>query len=197
MSKIQLLITLTAKNGLLRSRDLAAQGIPRSYLQRFCQQGLLKRVGWGLYAPVHAETTEYLSLQQVAKRVPHGVIALLSALEFHHLTTELPREIWIAIGPQAQIPRFQYPPLRVVRFSGVALTHGVEEHKIDGVVLRVTSKAKTVADCFKYRHKIGLDVALEAMRDYVRGRGSMDALWAAATACRVNNVMQPYLEAMV
>lgn len=197
MSKIQLLRSLAEQNGLIQPKDLDARGIPRSYLQRLCDEGVLQRLERGVYTAVTAEPTEHFSLRQAAKKVPHGVIALLSALQFHQLTTQLPSEVWVAIGPKARPPKISYPPLRIVRFSERALTYGVEEHMLDSVAVRITSKAKTVADCFKFRNKIGLDVALEAMRDYVRARGSMDELWQAAIVCRVNKVMRPYLEAIV
>ena len=130
------------------------------------------------------------------KLVPRGVICLLSALQFHDLTTQAPFEVWMAIDVRARRPRRKTPPLRIVRFSGEALTAGVETHKVEGVPVRVYGPAKTVADCFKYRNKIGLDVALEALRDYRREHpGGMDELWHFARICRVANVMRPYLEA--
>jgi predicted transcriptional regulator of viral defense system len=124
------------------------------------------------------------------------VICLLSALQFHDLTTQAPFEVWMAIDVRARRPRGKAPPLRIVRFSGKALTAGVETHRIEGVRVRVYGPAKTVADCFKYRNKIGLDVALEALRDYRRAHpGGLDELWKFAQICRVANVMRPYLEA--
>ena len=130
--------------------------------------------------------------------MPRGVVCLLSALRFHGLTTQSPFEVWLAIGGKDWQPRVEYPPLRVLRFAKAALVEGVEEHTIQGVKVRVTSPARTVADCFKYRHKIGLDVALEALRDCWRQRrATMDELWRAAAVCRVANVMRPYLESLV
>ena len=134
----------------------------------------------------------------VAKRAPGAIICLVSALLFHDLTTQLPGEIWIAIAESARRPRFGYPPLRVVRFSGKALTDGVETYPIEGVDVRVTSIGKTLADCFKYRNKIGMDVALEALREAWRGRRvTMDDMVRCARVCRVERVMRPYLEALV
>ena len=160
-------------------------------------QGELERVGRGLYVPTNARATVHHTLVEAAKRVPHGVVCLPSALQFHHLTTQSPHEVWLAIDVKARKPKTDWPRLRIVRFSGVALRFGVEEHEIEGVVVRVTSKEKTVADCFKYRNKLGLDVALEALRDYLRSkRRSVDALMEAAVASRVTNVMRPYLEAL-
>src|SRR3974390_771864 len=130
-----------------------------------------------------------------AKRVPHGVVCLLSALRFHVLTTQMPFEVWLAIDPKARLPQTENPPLRIVRFSGAALTYGAAPHTIEGVTVRITTPAKTVADCFKYRNKIGLDVALEALRDCYRQRkATMDELYLAAKVCRVARVIRPYLE---
>lgn len=183
--------------GVLRPRDLDPYGIPRSYLTRLERVGRLQRVGRGLYALPDAVPTEHRALAEVAKRVPAGVICLLSALRFHELTTQAPHEVWLAIDRKARRPRVHYPPLRIVRFSGAALHEGIEIHMLEGVKTRVFSPAKTVADCFKYRNKIGLDVSIEALRECRRSqRCSMDELWRYAGICRVRNVMRPYLEAV-
>ncbi len=137
------------------------------------------------------------TLAEVALLVPKGVICLLSALRFHDLTTQAPFEVWVAIANNAAEPRLEYPPLRVVRFSDAVLHEGVELHIVDGVPVHVTGVAKTVVDCFKYRNKIGLDVALEALREAWRAkRTTSDELWDYATLCRVANVMRPYLESL-
>ena len=130
--------------------------------------------------------------------MPHGVICLLSALRFHEMTTQAPFEIWLAIDRKARLPRLEHPPLRIVRFPAPALAEGVETHEIEGVPVRITTPARTVVDCFVYRHKVGLDVALEALRDcWRRRRATMDELHRAAQARRMANVMRPYLEAIV
>ncbi|HKI33409.1 MAG TPA: type IV toxin-antitoxin system AbiEi family antitoxin domain-containing protein [Gemmataceae bacterium] len=184
--------------GVLRPRDLKALGLPREHLRRLQQRGLVRRVSRGLYIAADADLTEKETLLEACKRVPRGVLCLLSALRFHGLTTQSPFEVWLAIGGKDWQPRVEYPPLRVLRFARAALVEGVEEHRIHGVTVRVTSPARTVADCFKYRHKIGLDVALEALRDCWRQRrATMDELWQAAAVCRVANVMRPYLESLV
>lgn len=189
-------LRLVRRAGILRPRDLDAYGIARTYLQRLERRGLLERAGRGLYRLPSADVTEHHGLAAACKLVPRGVICLLSALQFHDLTTQAPFEVWMAIDVRARRPRGKTPPLRIVRFSGKALTTGVEAHKIEGVTVRVYGPAKTVADCFKYRNKIGLDVALEALRDYRRQHpGGMDELWRLARICRVSNVMRPYLEA--
>ena len=191
------LMKLVRKVGILRPRDLQAHGIPRVYLRMAVDQGAIIRVGRGLYIPKGAKPTEHHSLAQAAKRVPKGVVCLLSALRFHDLTTQSPFEVWLAIGEKSRLPRFDTPSLRIVRFSGRALTYGVQEHRIEGVPVHVFSPAKTVADCFRYRNKIGLDVALEALRDCIRKRkATRDEIWDAAKRCRVANVMRPYLESL-
>ena len=182
--------------GVLRARDIAAHGVYRTVLGRLCRGGKLKRTGRGLYVLPGADVTEHHALVEVSKRVPHGIVCLLSALRFHGLTTQSPSEVWLAIDVKARKPRIGKPALRIVRFSGKALEYGVEERRIESAPVRVTSPAKTVADCFKYRNKIGLDVAMEALKDYRRARKSMDDLWKAAEVCRVAAVIRPYLEAI-
>lgn len=183
--------------GVLRPRDLDDDGIPREHLRRLRDRGVLVRIGRGLYAVADADLGEHETLLAACKAVRRGVVCLLSALRFHEMTTQAPFEVWMAIDRKAWLPEVEGVPLRVVRFSGDALSAGVEEHDIHGVAVRVYAPAKTVADCFKYRNKIGLDVAMEALREYRRlGKGSADDLWRFARVCRVNNVMRPYLEAM-
>ena len=184
--------------GMIRVRDLIEQGIHPEYLRRLCKKGLLTKMGRGVYIPADSEVSQNVGLAQVAKRVPHGVVCLLSALQFHNLGTQSPFEVWIAIDRKSARPRIDYPPQRIVRFSGIALTEGVEKHLIEGVKVKVFNKAKTIADCFKYRNKIGLDVALEALKDCRQQRlCTNDQLWKYAKICRVANVMRPYLEATI
>jgi len=181
----------------MRARELAGKGVYRVHLQRLEQRGLIRRAGRGLYRLAGAELTENESFVETAKLVPHGVICLLSALNFHDLTTQDPFEVWVAIERGAHRPRVESPPLRIHHFSGKAFTEGVEEHQIEGVTVRVYSVAKTVADCFKFRIKIGLDVALEALRECRRERrATIDEIWHYAEICRVTKVMSPYLEAI-
>ncbi|MBI4168634.1 MAG: type IV toxin-antitoxin system AbiEi family antitoxin domain-containing protein [Acidobacteria bacterium] len=189
-------LSAARKIGVLRPRDLIKHNVPRVTLTRLYRRGRLERVGRGMYVLSEADPSENHTLAVACKRVPHGVVCLLSALRFHGLTTQSPFEVWLAIDVKARKPRVDVPPLRIVRFSGRALTHGVEEVRVEGVPVRVTSPAKTVADCFKYRNKIGLDVALEALKDYRAQRRSLDELWRAAQACRVVSVIRPYLEAL-
>jgi len=196
-SKSKQVLDLARKAGILRSRDLAAQDIPRTYLKRLEERGLLVKETRGIYTLPDAKVTENHSLAEASKRVPRGVICLLSSLQFHKLTTQAPSEVWLALDRKARAPRDGGQPLRIVRMSGKALTEGVEEHRIEGVAVKVHQPAKTVADCFKYRNKIGLDVALEALRDYRhKYRSGMDELYRCAKICRVERVMRPYLEAL-
>ena len=191
------ILELAKEMGLIRPRDVEAAGIPREYLLGLYRDGHLERVGWGLYALLGTRTSESTSLAEVAKRVPNAVICLISALQFHDLTTQIADRVWIAIENKTWEPTFDYPLLEIVRFTGRAFGFGVEEHEVDRVSVKVYSPAKTVADCFKFRNKIGLDVALEALREtWTRREGTMDELWEAAKVCRVANVMRPYLESV-
>jgi predicted transcriptional regulator of viral defense system len=197
-SRTEQVLQLAREMGVLRPRDLQARGIPRVYLQLLYERGLLQRSGRGVYFRADADITEHHTLAEACKRIPHGIVCLLSALRFHDLTTQNPHQVWVAINPKAYRPKLDYPRLRIVRFSGAALTAGVEEHRIEGVTVRVYNVAKTVADCFKYRNKIGLDVALEALRDCWRiRRSTVDELMGYAEICRVANVMRPYLETLI
>jgi predicted transcriptional regulator of viral defense system len=192
------ILRLARKKGVLRPRDLKPFDIPRRVLSDLTESGVLLRTGRGLYTLPDLDTSEHHSLAEAATRVPGGVVCLLSALRFHGLTTQNPWEVWVAIRPESRKPKVDHPPLRVVRFSGSPFTDGVERHRIDGVDVKVYSAAKTVADCFRYRNKIGTDVAVEALRDAWRERrATADEIWHFAAVCRVTNVMRPYLESLV
>ena len=183
--------------GIVRPRDLAHLGVSRTAIKRLVEGGFLRRLGRGLYSAADAELTEHHSLAEAATRVPRGVVCLLSALRFHGLTTQNPFEVWMAIGHKSWRPRALDVPLRVVHMSGPQLTAGVEVHEIEGVAVRVFGPAKTVVDCFRYRNRIGLDVAVEALRDFRRlHRGGMDDIWRFAVAGRVSKVLLPYIEAL-
>ena len=191
-------LEIARKNNILRPRDLDAYGIPRKYLSILHQKGFLSRVGHGLYVLEDASLTEQHTIAEVCKRVPRGVVCLLSALQFHDLTTQAPFQVWLAIDRKAWLPKEPQLPIRIVRFSGPALEEGIEEHIIEGVSVKVYNPAKTVADCFKYRNKIGLDVAMESLRECLRERKcKFDQLWEYAKVCRVSKIMKPYMEAMV
>jgi len=196
-STAQRAIDLIRKRGLIRTRELEEKGISRSQLRRLDARGVVLRVGRGIYALPDAAITEHRSLAEAAKIVPGGVICLLSALRFHGLTTQNPFEVWMAIGKKAWRPSPAGIRLRLVHSSGAAFTAGIERHDVGGVRIRVYSAAKTVADCFKFRNKIGIDVAVEALKDFTRKhRGGANELARYARICRVTRVMQPYLDAI-
>jgi predicted transcriptional regulator of viral defense system len=195
--KTDKLLQLAKKRQIVRTKDASALGIPRNYFTRLVRKGVLEKVGRGLYTSPDFSGTEHLTLIEAAYRVPKGVVCLLSALRFHNFTTQSPHEVWMAIGQKAWAPKVSAPPIRLVRMSGPALHYGVKEYTFSGAALRVFSPAKTVADCFKFRNKIGLDVAIEALKESRRTKkATMDELWAAAQVCRVANVMRPYLESL-
>ena len=195
---IEKITRLADKQRVLRSRDLLKHRISRTALARMQARGEIERLGRGLYALPGASGTLHQSLVEVSKRVPKAVACLLTALRFHELTTQAPFEVWIALPRGAWKPRLEYPKLRVLRFSGRSLTEGIETHVLHGVPVRVYNPAKTVADCFKYRNKFGLDVALEALRECWREKkATMDEFNHYAEICRVRNVMRPYLETLV
>lgn len=181
-----------------KAADAAAVGISRPKLYQLFRNGYVVRVGRGLFAPTRLDLKGQETLAEATAHVPQGVICLLSALSFHGLTTQLPHQVWMAIPEKAWKPVTTSLPLHIVRFSGPAYTEGIEEHQVGQARVRVYNPAKTVADCFKYRNKIGLDVALEALRDYWRQRkGTMDELLQYAEICRVARVIRPYIEALV
>jgi len=192
-----LILMLARSNGLLRTRDVDSAGAPRAALARLTHDGRLVKLGRGLYALPDRTGSEHDSLAEVFAKSATGVICLISALRFHELTTQQSSDIWLAIPHKAHAPQMDYPPLRIVRMSGEAMTQGIEVIDVAGTPVRVFSVAKTVADCFKFRNKIGLDVALEALREAWHGkRISMDELWRCARICRVANVMRPYIESL-
>ncbi len=185
------------KEGVVRARELNALGLSGAGIARLVDQGVIQRVGRGLYALPDREPPANYALATAAKRVPRGVVCLLSALQFHGLTTQLPREVWLAIGEKDWRPTGGDVRIRTVRFSPLSLREGVETHRVDGVIVRIFNPAKTIADCFKYRNKLGLDVAMEALRDGLRQRKcTVDELWRYAKVDRVSAVMRPYIEAL-
>lgn len=190
-------LLLAREKGVFRLSEAAAIGVHPEYVRRLTKRGQLVRLGRGLYAAASLEPTEHHTLAEVAKRVPNGIVCLLTALRFHGLGTQNPREVWLAVDRRAGIPKVDFTPVRVVRISGAALSTGIDEHDIAGVPVRITSPARTVVDCFKFRSKIGVDVAVEALRDYRRLRkGSVDELWRQADRLRMSRVIRPYWDAM-
>ncbi len=192
---IQSVENLVRKKGMIRSRDIHAQGFPTAYLGRLVRAGRLVRHARGVYALADAEISEHHDWELACLRVPHGVLCLGTALAFHGIGTQSPREVWMAIDGKAREPRLEYPPMRFVCVSGKSLHHGVSIVDSGQAKLRVYTPAKTVADCFKYRRKIGIDIAVEALQDgWRKRRFTMKELAEAALVCRVSRVMQPYLE---
>jgi len=190
-------LELARKQGVLRPKDLQAHGIACTHLQRLVERGILRKVGRGLYVPADHEPSLHGSLAAVARYAPAAVVCLLSALRFHELTTQAPFEVWIAVSTRQRSPKIHGVPLRVVRMAEQPLAAGVERHVIDSVSVPVFDPEKTVVDCFRFRNRIGLDVALEAIRDYLRRPGrKVDRLLYYAKTDRVSTTIRPYLEAM-
>ncbi len=190
-------LDLANKQGFVRARELALVGAAGGTLQQLLKAGSLIKVGRGVYSPAGRKPTELDDLGPIAIKYPRLVFCLLTALQLHGLTTQSPHEVWVAVSQSSRAPNIEYPPLRVVRMSDVDF--GITTVSVDDVVrIPVTDVAKTIADCFKFRNKIGLDVALEALRDaWQQKKVTMDELWQAAVHCRVANVMRPYMESLV
>ena len=197
MNTMEELLKEIGEGGLFRTSDLEALGVSRSTVRRMVERGEAEQISHGLYRLVEGEITEHIGLVAVQKKIPEGIFCLLSALQFHGIGTQLPRETWIAIDRKAWKPRDPGFPIRVVRFSGVNAQYGIETHELLGVPVRITSIARTVVDCFRYRNKIGMDVALEALKDVLDRRlVSRDEILRTAEACRAKTVIRPYLEGM-
>lgn len=180
---------------VFRARDLVAAGYSREYLRRLVGREQVRQLGRGLYASVDFDGDHHLSLVEAAKRVPRGVVCLISALQFHRIGTQSPHQVWLALPRGINIPRTGNLPFRFCRFSQASHAFGIQEHTLPGGTVRVYSPAKTVADSFKYRHKYGMDVAVEALREGWREKKfTMNELTTAAAVCRVGRVLQPYLE---
>lgn len=196
-SSSERLLQLARRHGSVSRQTVTAAGIHTQVLTRLIRSGELERVAPGHYRLPNAPVTEHHGLTIVAAVAPKAVICLLSALNFHQIGTQLPHDVWIAIDRRARRPVLRHPPLRVMRFGGPSLTEGIETHEVEGEVVRIFSVAKTIADLFKYRNKIGLEVALEALRDAWRARRfTMAEIHRCARICRVERVMTPYLETL-
>jgi predicted transcriptional regulator of viral defense system len=184
-------------SGTIRARDVERVGLTRGRLRGMLRRGEIQRAGRGIYRPL-AEATELDTVAAVCARVPDAIICLLTALAIHRIGTQLPSDVWIALDRKARKPSVPELPVRLVRYSGAMLTYSVDHLVIQGVPARITSPARTVVDCFRYRNKIGIDVALEALKESLRTRRTtVDAIIRAAQACRVYSVMSPYLQAVV
>lgn len=197
MQKLQNLQQRIGEGGIFRTSELEALGISRSTLQRMVERGEAEQLSHGLYRLVGAEITEHIGLVAVQKKIPGGIICLLSALQFHGIGTQLPREVWVAIDRKARRPAEPGFPIHVVRFSGANAQYGVEIRQLLGAPVRITSVARTVVDCFRYRNKIGIDIPLEALKDVLARRlASRDDILRTAEICRAKAVIRPYLEGM-
>jgi predicted transcriptional regulator of viral defense system len=198
MKKVEHVGAIVQKQTLVRSKELKGLSVSRSHLWNLAKAGKIEHVGRGLYRAKETPISANETLLEVAKRVPLGVLCLSSALRYHELSTENPFEVWLAIKRGAWSPKLDNSPVRVVHFSEATFEFGIETHSVDGGTLRVYSPAKTVADCFKFRSKIGMETAIQALRSaYREKKASMDQLWRAAKVCRVVNVMRPYMESLV
>lgn len=194
----QQILKLAGRSGIVSASEVRSRGIHSEYLRQLCDEGRIIRIERGLYRLPDAEVTAHHGLVQTSKAVPGGIICLLSALRFHEIGTQIPHEVWMAIERRAARPRNKRIRMRLFRFSGKAFTEGIDKHVIEGVQVRIYSPAKTVADCLKYRNKIGLEVALEALKHVLRNRVcSVDELCKYAKICRVTRIMRPYIEATV
>ena len=191
----QRILNLAKSQSTIRTRDAISGGIHPENLRRLVDRGVLLKSGRGMYTYIDAPLTEHHSLAVASQRVEHGVICLLSALQYHGIGTQAPFEVWVAIDVHARRPRSDILSMHSIYMSGLALTVGIETHTIEGTPVKIFNPAKTIVDCFKYRHKIGLDVALEALREsWESRRCSMDELWKYSKICRMTKVMRPYLE---
>lgn len=198
MNLSERLLKIAEEKKLIKPKDLTAEKIPTVYLSRLVKQGKLLQFGKGLYSLPDTWLDENQSLLEVQHLVPKGVFCLLTALQFHNLTTQNPFQVWLAVDRNAAVPRIRSIQNRIFRMSGEMFSTGIEEHPVEGGKIRVYSPAKTVADCFKYRNKVGLDVAMEALRDAWRKRLiTMDELWRFAEINRVTKVMLPYAQMLV
>ncbi|MBN1919565.1 MAG: type IV toxin-antitoxin system AbiEi family antitoxin domain-containing protein [Verrucomicrobia bacterium] len=191
------LIRYVRKHRVIRPRDLDAIGVPRTVLQRLTDRGELIRQARGIYTLPEHEPTRHIDLATVSARASKAVVCLISALEFHEITTQVPHAVWIMISKVGHPPKIDQPPIRVVRASGRSLMSGIETRQIEGVTVRITSPAKTVADCFKYRDHVGQDVAIEALRDCLRQhKATPSDLYEMARIDRVARIIRPYIEAL-
>lgn len=198
MNRKQQILELAAKKGILRAGDVEAEGISRNYLFRMHKERLLKKIAVGLYALPESPVTEHSVLTEAAKRLPRAVVCLVSALSYHGITTQIPHEIWLTVPRGSWRPKMDYPPHNLTYVSEPAYSFGIQEHVINGITVKIYSPAKTVVDCFKFRNKVGIDVAIEALREVWRSRkATMDDLMEAAAIDRVSKTMRPYLEATV
>jgi predicted transcriptional regulator of viral defense system len=192
----QQILDLALRKGLVRSSDLNQLKVSRVVLARMSASSQLEKISRGLYRLPDSFNPQHDSLLTIAAKVPQAVICLVSALQFYELTTQLPREVWIAMPRGSHVPKIDYPPIKMVQYSGGSFTEGMEVVPVGQLQFKVYNVDKTIVDCFKHRNKIGIDVAIEALKEARRKRLiDMNALWHYAEICRMTNLMRPYLEA--
>ena len=198
MNRTEQILELAKEKGIIQANDLKALGITRNYLYKLSEKGLLIKTARGMYMLPDAIITENQNLVEIAKKIPSAVVCLISALSFHEITTQIPHEIWIAVPRDTWRPSIVYPPLHYTVLTENVYNFGIQEVTINNTIVKIYSPAKTVADCFKFRNKTGVDVAIEALREVWRSRkATMDELVEAAEVDRVSRIMRPYLEAIV
>ena len=194
----QCAVALLKRHGMMRGSELSKAGIHSETLVRMLKENILVRINRGLYQLADAPMSATHDLAAVSKLVPGGIICLVTALQFHELTNQMPRQIWLAIGSKARSPRIEWPPLRIVRFGKRSFDVGVQTHKIEGVQVPISDPAKTVVDCFRFRNIVGLDVALEGLHNVIRYRKADPAqIVPYAQNTRIWSVLQPYLVTVV
>ncbi|HDT11395.1 MAG TPA: transcriptional regulator [bacterium] len=192
------ILEIAKKKGIVTTRDVEKIGVPRNLIYKMCDEGILIRHSRGLYSASDTDFSEHISLIEVSTKSPDSVICLISALSFHGISTQLSQEVWIAVKRGSWIPNYDTPSVNVTVVSGAAFEFGVEKHEINGVEIKVYSVAKTVADCFKFRNKVGLDVAIESLKEAVIShRTSVDKIMESAEVCRVGSIIRPYLETVI
>ena len=193
----QYLLEILDANPVMRSKDLERYRISRNTLSRVVQAGLAVRTARGIYRQSGFNPDQNAGLVELTARSPQIIFCLFTALQFHELTTHSPDQVWVAIGNKARQPKIDYPPIRIVRYSDELLVTGVNQYQMDGVAVKITSIERTIVDCFKYRNKIGIDVALEALHDgWQKRRVNISLLGQMAASCRMTQVMRPYLESL-
>jgi predicted transcriptional regulator of viral defense system len=198
MDRKKSIINMAKKKGIISNKDVEKAGIPREYIYRLCDDDILRKLDRGLYMLRDSPISEQFNLLEVVKKIPHGVISLISALNYHQLTTQIPHEIWITIKRGSWNPDFEYPKINITFASEKVFHYGIQEHIIDQTKVKIYSPAKTVVDCLKFRNKVGLDIAIEALKEVLRKKSAcVDELMEAAKVCRVTKIILPYLEALV
>jgi predicted transcriptional regulator of viral defense system len=189
-------LKLLGARPMMRLKDFAAHGVGPETLARLVRDGIVARPARGLYQLADGAPDARRTLAEATALVPKGIVCLVSALQFHGLTLQMPSSVWMAIDRTAWRPRIDYPPIRFVRFAGSALREGIKRHRIEGIAVAITDPPRTIVDCFRYRAKVGIDVAMEGLREGLRQRkATSDQLWRHATKARVWSTMKPYVEA--